>query len=92
MPLPARTQEIKFFDVAITNGTWPLVGSAAAAEPATAFAGITELNDILQGAGAYQRVGQKVVLKSFAFKCNLELGGTSCDGQRQDHDHLRQAA
>lgn len=76
MLLPARTQEIKFFDVAITNGTWPLVASAAAAEPATAFAGITELNDILQGAGAYQRVGQKVVLKSFAFKCNLELGGT----------------
>ena len=76
MLLPARTQEIKFFDVAITNGTWPLVGSAAAAELATAFAGITELNDILQGAGAYQRVGQKVVLKSFAFKCNLELGGT----------------
>ena len=75
MLLPARTQEIKFFDVSITNGTWPLIASATGAEPATAFAGITELNDILQGAGAYQRVGQKVVIKSFAFKCNLELGG-----------------
>ena len=71
----ARAPEVKFFDVTVTNGSWPLIGTVAGAEPTTAFASITELNDILQGAGAYQRIGQKLTMESIAFKCNIELGG-----------------
>ena len=72
----ARAPEVKFFDVTVANASWPLIATVAGAEPTTAFAGITELNDILQGAGAYQRIGQKLTMKSVAFKCSLELGGT----------------
>lgn len=68
---PSRFGELKCFDLVINSPTssLPIVSTAAGAEPAAAFTGITELNDITQGAAVYQRVGTKVVLKS------VEVGG-----------------
>jgi len=70
-------QEIKFYDTVavapvITNpyGLYDAPNSAAA-EPTAAFTGITEINNVIQGAGAYNRVGQKIVMQSVALKMNL---------------------
>jgi len=73
MLLPSRTQEIKFFDCTTASANMVAVASVAGAEPAAAFTGLTELNAVSQGAGAYQRIGQKIVVKSIAFKCKLAL-------------------
>lgn len=75
MLLPSRTPEIKFFDTVPSSFNLSVVGSAAGSEP-SAFAGLTELNAVTQGAGAYQRIGQKIVIKSVAMKMVLSLTGT----------------
>jgi len=64
---PANT-EIKCFDVNPVGAPLAVFGAVAAAEPAVAFAGITELNCINQGATIAQRIANKVVIKSLHFK------------------------
>jgi len=58
--------EVKTFDchVTVPAANLPLVTGAAGGEPTAAFVGITELNDIRQGAGFNNRIGAKVVIKS----------------------------
>jgi len=81
-------QEIKFYDCVAVNpvitnpyGLYDAANSAAV-EPTAAFTGITEINNVVQGAGAYNRVGQKIVIQSVALKMNLHalcaaVGGTN---------------
>jgi len=58
--------EIKTFDchVTVPAANLPIVTAAAGGEPTAAFVGITELNDVRQGAGFNQRIGAKIVVKS----------------------------
>lgn len=58
--------EVKTFDCHITvpAANLPLVTAAAGGEPTAAFVGITEINDVRQGAGFNQRIGAKIVVKS----------------------------
>lgn len=81
-------QEIKFYDCVAVNpvianpyGLYDAANSAPV-EPTAAFTGITEINNVVQGAGAYNRVGQKIVIQSVALKMNLHalcaaVGGTN---------------
>jgi len=72
MAPPSRVQaggsrtEIKTFDchVTVPAANLPIVTAAAGGEPTAAFVGITELNDVRQGAGFNQRIGAKIVVKS----------------------------
>lgn len=70
-----RNPEVKFFDCVPTAPAAGLlaIANVAGAEPGSAFTGMTELNAITQGAGAYQRIGQKVVIKSLALKVQLSM-------------------
>lgn len=70
-----RNPEVKFFDCVPTAPAAGLlaIANVAGAEPTSAYTGMTELNAISQGAGAYQRIGQKVVIKSLALKLQLAL-------------------
>lgn len=60
--------ELKCLDIPIAapagGGLLPIYTASAFAEPAAAFAGITELNDVQQGATVYQRIGTKIQMKS----------------------------
>jgi len=78
--------EVKFFDVDIlrpvTTSPYGLVGvtGITGAEPATAFAGITELNCVQQGATAYNRIGTKIMIKSIKVDADLILKGSAPTG------------
>lgn len=48
-----------------------LAGPPSGAEPAAAFAGITELNCVPQGATVANRIGNKIVMKSVHLKFTL---------------------
>lgn len=67
-PASASTSrtEVKTFDCHITvpAANLPIVTAAAGGEPTAAFVGITEINDVRQGAGFNQRIGAKIVVKS----------------------------
>lgn len=67
-PAQASTSrtEVKTFDCHITvpAANLPLITAAAGGEPTAAFVGITEINDVRQGAGFNQRIGAKIVVKS----------------------------
>lgn len=67
-------QEVKCFDVSVANPTTQLTSFAAvaSAEPATAFAGITELNCVQQGAAFYNRIGSKIAIKSLMVDFDLQ--------------------
>lgn len=58
--------EVKTFDCHITvpAANLPIVTAAAGGEPTAAFVGITEINDVRQGAGFNNRIGAKIVVKS----------------------------
>lgn len=60
------SQEVKTFDVTVTApaANLPAVAAAAGGEPGAAFVGITEINDVQQGAALYNRVGAKIVIRS----------------------------
>jgi hypothetical protein len=69
--------EVKSFDVSVAAPAAGFVQSftlAAGAEPAAAFAGITELNDVRQGAAFYNRIGSKITMKSIML--DFDLVGT----------------
>lgn len=75
--------EVKFFDLTIaspvTTGPYGLQMTSAppsGAEPSTAFAGITELNCVEQGATSYNRIGTKILIKSIMFQACFSLAGT----------------
>lgn len=79
----SSTQEIKFFDCAVTS---PAVGGfglplwntpPTGSEPGVAFAGITEANCVPQGATSYNRIGTKIVIKSIKFDATFTLRGTA---------------
>lgn len=61
-----RSGEVKTFDCSVTApaANLPLSTAVGSGEPTAAFAGITELNDIRQGAAFYNRIGAKVVMRS----------------------------
>jgi len=69
------SKEVKCFDCAVTDAaagiTWAL-SAAGFAEPGVAFTGITELNDIQQGATVYQRIGVKVLMRSIRLRGTLQ--------------------
>ena len=58
--------EVKTFDCYITPpaANLPLVAAVGTGEPTAAFAGLTEINDVRQGAAFYNRVGAKITLRS----------------------------
>jgi len=60
------SQEVKTFDCMVTPpaANLPLVAAAASGEPGAAFVGITEINDVRQGAAFYNRIGSKIVIRS----------------------------
>lgn len=77
------TQEIKFFDCAVTSaavgglGLPTIATPPSGGEPGVAFTGITELNCIPQGATSYNRIGTKVVIKSIKFSTSISMLGTA---------------
>jgi len=75
------SKEVKCFDVAITapvaGVAWAL-SAAAFTEPNVAYTGITELNDIQQGATVYERIGVKVLMRSIRFRCTLTANASPC--------------
>ena len=73
-PNTVRTSstEVKSFDVAVTVSTGlPGIASVTAAEPASAFVGLTELNCIRQGSTFYNRIGSKLQVQSVRVSFDL---------------------
>jgi len=76
-------QEIKFFDCepvsTVVNNPYGLqyTTSITGSEPASAFTGITELNCVTQGAASYQRIGNKILMKSLDLRFNLFISGAT---------------
>lgn len=79
--------EVKFFDCTVTAPVYtspyglPLIGDVTAAEPATAFLGISCINEVIQGATAYNRIGSKILVKSVHVRCSMAVAGTSENAQ-----------
>lgn len=66
------SMEVKSFDVVTTGvAAIPAVGAVATAEPAVAFAGITEVNCVPQGATVANRIGNKIVLRSVHYRASI---------------------
>jgi len=76
-------QEVKFFDCSVgnpaTTGPYGLitVTGAVGADPAPNFVGITEINNVNQGANSYDRIGTKIVIKSIHLSFIASIGGTT---------------
>jgi len=76
-------QEIKFFDCDVkdTNAGGPYglqaLASISGSEPASYFGGISELNCVTQGAASYQRIGNKILMKSLDLRFNVYMAGTA---------------
>lgn len=67
--------EVKSFDGSLTGvAVFPTLAGCAGAEPGVAFSGITELNNVQQGATVAQRIGNKVVIKSLHLKLSMISG------------------
>ena len=58
--------EVKTFDCMVTApaANLPAVAAVGTGEPGVAFAGLTEINDVRQGAAFYNRVGAKITIRS----------------------------
>ena len=76
--LPARphtgrtsSTEVKSYDVAIRGNVLGDVTAATGTEPGTLFGGITCLNEVLQGAAFYNRVGSKIKMISLQIKFDI---------------------
>jgi hypothetical protein len=71
--------ELKGFDVqGVNQPALPAFSAIASAEPyGTPFAGMTELNDIQQGAAFYNRIGSKVCMTSIMVRFNLLASATT---------------
>lgn len=77
--------EVKFFDCRVTEptlagptyGLYPTTAPPTSSEPAVAFSGITCLNEVLQGATSYNRIGAKILIKSIDLRLALFLGGSA---------------
>lgn len=91
-------QEIKFFDCRVATpsiaGPYGLFNASTppvAAEPGIPFTGITCLNEVVQGATSYNRIGAKIVIKSVHIRFNLVLDGASAKTSNARvmvvHDH-----
>lgn len=63
-PLGRPSPEIKSFDVLVAGNTLPVVSAAAGADPATAFTGITCINEVQLGDSYYNRIGSRATVKS----------------------------
>lgn len=68
--------------VTATAAGLPAVAAAATAEPGVAFVGITEINDVRQGAAFYNRVGAKITIRSVELTGEVvsTLAGLSMSG------------
>jgi hypothetical protein len=73
---------VKTFDCHITVPavSLPVVTAAAGGEPTAAFVGITEINDVRQGASFYNRIGAKIVLKSVELTGEVFSSGFNAQG------------
>jgi len=69
-PVGRPGTEVKSVDVNPAAFNVVALAAVAFAEPAT-MTGYSELNDILQGAGVYQRVGTRVTIKSIHVKLQI---------------------
>jgi len=68
-PRSPQLQEVKAFDVVITGiANTPLFAAVVPAEPGIAFTGITEVNNLIQGATVANRIGNKIMMKSVDLK------------------------
>lgn len=66
--------EVKCFDCNVAGTVnMPLWTAIAGAEPAAPFVGITEVNNMRQGATVAERIGNKVVVKSIHLKGTINL-------------------
>lgn len=72
----------KYFDVEITD---PVITSPyglyaytawAGAEPGTAFTGMTEITNIVQGSDFFNRIGNTIHIKSVQYKASFPLSGS----------------
>jgi len=52
--------------------SWALT-AVTAAEPSAAFVGMTCLNEVVQGATVYNRIGSKIMMKSCRIRFNLSM-------------------
>lgn len=68
--------EVKSYDVTCTGAALQAVGAVAGAEPAAAFAGIVELNNITQGTTVAQRIGNKIIMKSLLLRTSIYAPNT----------------
>jgi len=64
---------MKFLDTRVldSEGSMPLISTALYASPGLAFAGMTCLNLIQMGTGFYNRIGQKVTIRSYDLSCSF---------------------
>lgn len=79
--MPRSSVEVKCFDLIVNNGaqaTLGLIGAVAFTEPNVALAnGYTHLVLPIQGATVYNRVGNKVNVKSIRIRCTLCAGASA---------------
>ena len=74
-------REIKFFDLTVADSAAgvPEVANIVPAEPTVAFSGLTCLNEVRQGATAYNRIGLTIAVKSISIKFCCKIAGTAPD-------------
>ena len=82
--LPARpnigrtsSTEVKSYDTGVRGNTLVDVTAVTGTEPGTLFGGITCLNEVLQGAAFYNRIGSKIKMISLHVKFDIFQGTTT---------------
>lgn len=76
-------KEIKSFDCLVTApaaGIAWTMGAVNFAEPGVPFTGMTELNVMAAGAGVYERIGAKVMVRSIRIRTAWQAAATPCLG------------
>lgn len=71
------SSEVKSFDVSLAAAVSVAAAAATGSEPAAAFTGITEINNMAQGATVANRIGNKVVVRSIQGRIALRSGGVA---------------
>jgi len=72
------TMEVKCFDQRVAAVALTTVAATAFQEPA-AFAGYTCINEVQQGATAYNRIGSKITIKSISVRAQFYTGTPATD-------------
>lgn len=74
--------EVKSFDGAPTGAALPLSAAVAGGEPGAAFAGITHVNCVPQGATVANRIGNKIMMKSIHLKGTISAAAAVLSNAR----------